>query len=76
MLFGTPRQSANSYESRFLQVSLDIHVILHEPTISGGRENPREVAAGLLLRDDCGATIERIKAKGGEKSRPGKTASR
>ena len=71
-----PRQSANGYESRFLQVSLDIDVILHEPTISGGREKPRKMAAGLQLRDGYDATIERIKAQGGEKSRPGKTASR
>jgi len=34
------------------------------------------MAAGLQLRDGYDATIERIKAQGGEKSRPGKTASR
>ncbi|RPA98208.1 hypothetical protein L873DRAFT_1808815 [Choiromyces venosus 120613-1] len=54
----------------FLLVSLNIDAILHEPTISRRREKLSKMTDGLELGDVYGATIERIKAQDGGKSRP------
>ena len=67
-------QSVNKYASRFLLVSLSIDAILHESTISGRREKLSAMRNGLELGDVYGATIERIKAQDGNKSRLGITA--
>ena len=67
-------QCANRYASRFLLVSLNIDAILNESTISRRRERLRKMTSGLELGDVYGATIERIKAQGGDKSRLGMTA--
>ena len=64
-----PRISANRYAFRFLLVSLNIDAILHESTISRRREKLSKVTNGLELGDVYGATIERIKAQDGDKSR-------
>ena len=69
-----PTLSANRYASRFLLVSLNIDAILHESTISRRREKLNKMANGLELGDVYGATIERIKAQDGDKSRLGMTA--
>jgi len=66
-------QSANRYEFRFLLVSLSIDTILQESTISRRREKLRKMTNGLELGDVYGATIERIKAQSGDKSRLGMT---
>ena len=67
-------QSANKYASRFLLVSLNIDAILHESTISRRREKLSTMTNGLELGDVYGATIERIKAQGGDKSTLGMAA--
>jgi len=54
---------------RFLLISLNIEAILQESTISRRRERLRETTDGLGLESVYGATIERIKAQGGDKSR-------
>ena len=69
-----PTQSANRYASRFLLVSLNIDAILHESTISRRREKLNTMTKGLELGDVYDATIERIKAQDGDKSRLGMTA--
>jgi len=48
--------------------------ILHESTISRRREKLNKMSDGLELEDVYGATIERIKAQDGDKSRLGMTA--
>jgi len=60
--------------SRFLLVSLNIDSILQESTIYHRRERLRKMADGVGLEDEYGATIERIKAQGGGKSRLGMKA--
>ena len=55
---------------RFLLSSLNIKAILQESTIYRRRERLSKMTDGLL-GDVYGATIERIKAQGGDKSRPG-----
>ena len=62
---------AYRYVSRFLLVSLNIDAILHESTISRRREKLRKMTNGLELGDVYDATIERIKAQEGDKSRLG-----
>jgi len=69
-----PILSANRYGSRFLLASLNIDAILHESTISRRREKLNKRTNGLELGDVYGATIERIKAQDGDKSRLGMTA--
>ena len=69
-----PTLSANRYASRFLLVSLNIDAILHESTISRRREKLSRMPNGSELGDVYGATVERIKAQGGDKSRLGMTA--
>jgi len=69
-----PTLSTNRYASRFLLVSLNIDAILHESTISRRREKLNKMTNGLELGDVYSATIERIKAQGGDKSRLGMTA--
>ena len=56
---------------RFLLVSLNIEAILQESTIYRRRERLSKMTDGLGLEDVYGATIERIKAQGGDKSRFG-----
>jgi len=56
---------------RFLLVSLNIEAILQESTIYRRREKLSKMIDGLALEDVYGATIERIKAQGGDKSRLG-----
>ena len=67
-------QLANIYTSRFLLVSLSIDGILHESTITRRREKPSKITNGLEVGDVYGATIGRIKAQDGDKSRLGMTA--
>jgi len=69
-----PTLSTNRYASRFLLVSLNIDAILHESTISRRREKLNKMTNGLELGDVYSATIERIKAQDGDKSRLGMTA--
>ena len=72
---GTPPPlSTNRYASRFLLVSLSTDAILHESTISRRREKLSKMMSGLELGDVYGATIERIKAQDGDKSRLGMAA--
>ena len=63
--------STNRYASRFLLVSLNIDAILQESTISRRREKLSKMTSGFELGDVYGATIERIKAQDGDKSRLG-----
>src|SRR5207302_4371165 len=56
---------------RFLLVSLSVGAILQESTIRRRREKLSKMIDGLGLGDAYGATIERIKAQGGDKSRLG-----
>ena len=55
-------------------VSLSIDGILHESTISARREKLSKMTNGLELGDVYGATIKRIKAQDGDKSRLGMMA--
>jgi len=71
---GIPTLSANRYAFRFLLVSLNIEAILHESTIHRRRERLNKMADGLELGDAYSATIERIKAQAGDKSRLGMAA--
>ena len=57
--------------SRFLLVSLDIDAILQGTTISGRRKKLNEMTDRSGLEGAYGATLSRIKAQGGEKSRLG-----
>ena len=59
---------------RFLLVSLNVEAILQESTIYRRRERLSKMTDGLGLEDVYGATIERIKAQGGDKSRLGMRA--
>jgi len=75
MILGTPLlPSADTYASRFLLVSLSIDAILHESTIYRRREKLRKMTGGLGLEDVYGATMERIRAQDGDKSRLGMAA--
>ena len=56
---------------RFLLASLNIEAILQESTIYRRRERLSKMTGGLRLEDVYSATIERIKAQGGDKSRLG-----
>ena len=60
--------------SRFLLVFLSIEAILQEPTIYRRRQKLRATKGGLDLDGAYGATLGRIKAQGGEKSRLGMVA--
>jgi len=51
--------------------SLNIEAILQDPTIHGRREKLGKTRNGLGLGDAYGATIKRIKAQGGNRSRLG-----
>ena len=57
--------------SRFLLVSLNIETILQESIIYRRREWLRKMTDGFGLGDAYKATIERIKAQGGDKSKLG-----
>ena len=59
---------------RFLLVSLNIDTILQESTLHRRREKLRKMTHGLGLGDAYNATIERIKAQDGDKSRLGMEA--
>jgi len=75
MILGTPLPpSANRYASRFLLVSLNIDAILRESTIYRRQERLRNMTGGLGLEDIYGATMERIRAQDGDKSRLGMAA--
>ena len=52
---------------RFLLVFLNIEAILRESTIYRRRERLRKMTGGLGLGDAYGATIERMKAQGGDR---------
>ena len=56
---------------RFRLVSLNIEAILKEATIYRRGEKLSKIISCLELGDAYGATIERIKAQGGDKSRLG-----
>ena len=56
---------------RFLLISLTMDAILGETTAYGRRQKLRAMTEGLDLKDVYGATVERIKEQGGEKSRLG-----
>ena len=59
---------------RFLLVSLNTKAILQESTKYRRRERLRKMVDGLRLGDAYGATIDRIKAQDGDKSRLGMEA--
>ena len=59
---------------RFLLVSLNIEAILQESTIYRRRERLSKMMDGFGLGDAYDATIERIKAQGGDKARLGMEA--
>jgi len=65
---------ANGYTPRFLLVSLNIDAILHESTLYSRRERLSKMVDGSKLGDVYGATIGRIKAQDGDKSRLGMVA--
>src|SRR5207302_6777193 len=56
---------------RFRLVSLNVEAILKESTIRRRRERLNKMADGLELGHVYGATLERIRAQGGDKSRLG-----
>ena len=56
---------------RFLLASLNIEAILQESTVYRRRKRLNRMIDGLGLEDVYGATIERIKAQSGDKSRLG-----
>ena len=60
-----------TYIFRFLLASLNIETILQESTIYRRRERLGKMTSGLGLEGVYGATIERIRAQGGDKSRLG-----
>ena len=60
--------------SRFLLVSLNIDAVLQETTIHRRRQRLSAMTGGLGLGDAYGATLDRIKGQGGEKSRLGMAA--
>jgi len=57
--------------SRFLLASLNIQAILKETTIDRRRRRLRGMGNGLNLRDAYEATLEKVKAQGGDKARLG-----
>ena len=59
---------------RFLLVSLNIDAILQESTSGGRRERLNKMIDGLDLEDAYGATVKRIRAQDGDKSRLGMQA--
>ena len=61
-----PRLKANIFESRFLLASLHIEAILRETSIARRRRGLKPTQNGADLGDVYGATLERIKAQGGE----------
>src|SRR5258708_4598442 len=56
---------------RFLLISLVMDGILGETTAYGRRRKLKAITQGLDLKDVYGATLERIKEQGGEKTRLG-----
>ena len=68
------RVSTNRYTARFLLVSLNVEAILQEPKIRRRREKLRMMANGLSLGDAYDATLGRIQAQSGERSRLGMMA--
>ena len=60
--------------SRFLLVSLNIKAILQETTLYLRREKLCAITSGLGLGDVYGATIQRIRAQGGDRARLGMEA--
>ena len=60
--------------SRFLLISLTMDAILGETTAYGRRQKLRTMTEGLDLNDVYGATLERVKEQGGEKTRLGMAA--
>ena len=60
---------ANIFESRFLLASLSIEAILRETSIARRRKRLKSVEDGADLGDAYGATLERIKAQGEEKTK-------
>ena len=60
--------------SRFLLVSLNIEAILRETTLHRRREKLGAMTSGLGLGDAYDATIQRIKAQGGDRGRLGMKA--
>ena len=60
---------ANIFECRFLLASLHIEAILRETSIARRRKRLKSVEDGADLGDAYGATLERIKAQGGEKTK-------
>ena len=69
-----PALSTNRSASRFLLVSLSVDAILHESTVYGRQKKLSKMTDGSELGDIYGATIERIKAQAGDKSRLGMAA--
>jgi len=66
--------SADRYISRFLLVSLNLDAILQETSLHRRRERLRVMTDGLGLEDAYGATLQRIRGQGGQRSRFGMTA--
>ena len=66
--------STDRYISRFLLVSLNIDAILREATIHRRRQKLSAMTNGLGLGGAYGATLDRIKGQGEEKSRLGMAA--
>jgi len=62
------------WESFVSRVSLSVDAILHESTIYGRQEKLSKMADGSELGDVYRATIQRIKAQAGDKSRLGMAA--
>ena len=60
--------------SRFLLISLTLDAILGQTTAHGRRQKLRRITEGFDLKGIYGATLERIKAQGGEKARLGMAA--
>ena len=60
--------------SSFLLISLTMDAILGETTAYGRRQKLRAMTEGLDLDDVYGATLERVKEQGGEKTRLGMAA--
>ena len=64
----------NDIVSRFLLVFLTIEAVLQEATIYRRSQRLSAMTNGLDLGDAYGATLERIKAQGGERARLGMAA--
>src|SRR5205807_4552645 len=63
------RLMADRFGSRFLLASLHIDAILQETTIARRGKRLKSLKDGAGLGDAYGATLERIKAQGGEKTK-------